>query len=225
VELIELKRAYPYAWHSTFAGGWERIRSSDLGLASTAALLDHYYVTGEQRERLECAPRAESEWIERDGLQPALIRDQKPLVPARSLERVLEPGISVREWCFELNRRSYFFVSEKPLARLLAAYPESEHDVLVIDARKLADRYEQSIALCAINTGAIGRAHAKRGRGTFLPIADYPTRLSGGPLKPVAEITVTESIVDIEEITLRVERWRGSIRTSTVWTHESVFSS
>jgi hypothetical protein len=51
VELIELKRAYPYAWHATLAHGWKRILKSDLGLASTSALLDHYKVTGEQRER------------------------------------------------------------------------------------------------------------------------------------------------------------------------------
>jgi hypothetical protein len=51
----------------------------------------------------------------------------------------------------------------------------------------------------------------------LLPIADYPTRLSGGPLKPVAEITVTEPIVDIEEIALRVERWKESFQVGVVW--------
>ena len=75
-----MKRAYPYGWHSTFAGGWERIRASELGLNSTTALLDHYGVVGEQRERLERRPRSESEHIEGDGLPPALIRDQKPLL-------------------------------------------------------------------------------------------------------------------------------------------------
>ncbi len=45
VELIELKRAVPLAWHSTFAGGCDRIRESGLGLASTAALLGRYGIS------------------------------------------------------------------------------------------------------------------------------------------------------------------------------------
>src|SRR5262245_15612366 len=98
MDLIELKRAYPYTWHSTFAGGWERILGSDLGLASTSALLDHFRVCGAARERLECKPRAASEWIERDGSPTVLIRDQRPLLPLHLLERVLEDGTSVSEW-------------------------------------------------------------------------------------------------------------------------------
>lgn len=218
MELTELKRAYPYAWHSTFAGGWERIRQSELGLASTSALLDHYGISGDRRESLECTPRAKSEPIEGDGLPPALIRDQKPLLPLQLLERVLEGGgMTIREWCHELNRRTYFFVSDKPLKRLLRAYAEEEHDILVVEVRKLVDRYEQAIALTRINTGAIQPAYAKRGRGTFVPIADYPTRPNGGPAKPVAEITVSTPITDIEELTVRVERWRGPEQVGVVW--------
>ena len=33
------------------------IRASELGLASTTALLEQYSVADEQRERLECRPR------------------------------------------------------------------------------------------------------------------------------------------------------------------------
>jgi hypothetical protein len=51
VELIELKRAYSYAWHSTVADNWHQIRARDIGLTSTAALLDHYEVVGERRDR------------------------------------------------------------------------------------------------------------------------------------------------------------------------------
>jgi hypothetical protein len=218
VELIELKRAYPYGWHSTFAGGWQRIYSSDLGLASTSTLLDLYKVTGDLRRRLECEPRPESKWLERKGLSRALLRDQKPLLPVHLLEHVLEGGgMSVREWCLELNRRVYFFVSEDPLRRLLRAYSDQEHDVIVVDARMLADRYEHAITLSSINTGAIQPAYKDRGRSTFLTIADYPTRASGSPAKPVAEIAVSEPVGDIAEIAVRVERWRGHEPGPVIW--------
>jgi len=215
VDLIELKRAYSRAWHSTFAGGWERIRASGIGLASTTTLLDLYGVIGADRARLEEQPRGESEWLQADGLPPVLIRDQKPLLPVTRLERVLD-DMSVSDWCRELNRRVYFFVRETPLKRLLAAYPDEEHDVLVIDARKLVDRYEQAITLSPINTGAIAPAYAKRGAGTFVPIDRYPTTATGAPAKPIAEITVDVPIPDIVELTLRVARWRGNVCLGTL---------
>jgi hypothetical protein len=168
--------------------------------------------------RIERVPRAASEPIEAEGLPPALIRDQKPLLPVHLLERVLEGGgMSVEEWCLELNRRSYFFVRPDPLKRLLRAYGDTEHDVLVIDARKLVDRYERAIALSAINTGAIQPAYAKRGHGAFLSIADYAAKANGAPAKPVAEITVSKPITDIQELTLRVERWCGPEHVGLVW--------
>jgi uncharacterized protein DUF7002 len=213
VELIELKRAVRLAWHSTFAGGWDRIRESDFGLASTSALLDRCGIAGERRQRLECVPRPTSELLEGDGLPPVVIRDQKPLLPVHLLERVLDGGgMTVREWCLDLNRRVFFFTSDRPLKRLLRAYGDQDHDVLVVDARKLVDRYEPFVELSPINTGAIQPAYAKRGRGTFLPIADYPSRPSGAPARSVAEITVTTSLPDIEDLVVRVERWRGPAR-------------
>jgi hypothetical protein len=69
----------------------------------------------------------------------------------------------------------------------------------------------------ANNTGAIQPAYAKRGRGTFLPIADYPVRPSGGPAKSIAEIAVSEPVYDLEKLTLRVGRWRGPEPVSLVW--------
>lgn len=216
MELIELKRAYPRAWHSTLTGGWERIRESQLGLASTSALLDYYGITGDVRGLIELEPRSESVWINADGLPRVLLRDQKPLLPVSRLERVLD-GMSIEEWCRELNRRSYFFVKEAPLKRFLNAYRNDEHDVIVVDARKLVDRYESAITLSSINTGAIGRAHATRGTDTFLAIADYPATSTGRPKKPVAEIAVAEPITDIEEIAIRVERWVGPEVTEVIW--------
>jgi hypothetical protein len=102
-------------------------------------------------------------------------------------------------------------------ARALRTYADDEHDVLLVDGRKLIERYQQAITLSAINTGAIQPAYAKRGRGTFVPIADYPAKTSGAPAKPVAEITVSEPIIDIGDLTVRVERWRGPERVGVVW--------
>ena len=193
MELIDVKRAFPYGWHSTFAGGWERICASDLGLASTTVLLDHYGVVGEQRERLESAPRFASEHIEGEGLPPALIRDQKPSPSGQILlERVLEGGgMTVEEWCLELNRRTYFFVRGGPaeeaaarLRRRRARRPGRRRTQarrpLRAGDHPVCDQHRRDQA-----------AYAKRGRGTFRSIADYPAKPSGAPAKPVAEITVS----------------------------------
>ena len=132
MELVDLKRANRYAWHSTFAGGWELIRATKLGPASIEALLDYYGIVGEQRKRLVCKPRSEQERIASDGLQPALIRDQKPLLPVYLLERVLEGGgMSVREWCLELNPRTYTF-DHSGLVRTLSVEARfAENDVVL----------------------------------------------------------------------------------------------
>jgi hypothetical protein len=42
-------------------------------------------------------------------------------------------------------------------------------------------------------------------------------RSSTAPAKPVAEITVDVPILDIEEITLHVERWQGDECVGTIW--------
>ncbi|MDX6543317.1 MAG: hypothetical protein QOK32_920 [Gaiellaceae bacterium] len=145
-----------------------------------------------------------------------MIRDQRPLFPTTSLERVLD-GTSVATWCELLNRRVFFFAGEDRLRRLLGAYTTTEHDVLVVDARALADRYETSIELTALNTGALAPAYAKRGSGTFVPIAAFAAGPTGAPAKPVAEITVLDRVLDVAELTLKVERWRGAVRVGVVW--------
>jgi hypothetical protein len=107
------------------------------------------------------------------------------LLPVATLERVLRgSGMSVEDWCRALNRRTFFFVSERPLSRLLNAYGNEEHDVLVLDARKLVDRYEEDVWLSAINTGAIRPAYAKRGPDTFVRVRDYPSTPTGRPANP-----------------------------------------
>jgi hypothetical protein len=215
VELIELKRLSPRAWHTAEAGTWPRIR--EHGLLSTTALLDTCELTGDERRQIEEERRPHQRVIEAAALGSVVIRDQRPLQLGPLEAALVGSGMTVGDWCRELNRRVFFWLDEKRLASFLAAYSESEHDVLVVDARALADRHEQRITLSSINSGAALRRAAPRGRDTFKTIAEYPTRPSGGPAKPIVELAVEYAVPDIAELMLRVERRRGPHVVDLVW--------
>jgi len=85
---------------------------------------------------LESALRKTSKTLTAPNLPPVAIRDQHPLHEGR-LAGALE-GMTVAEWCRELNRRVFFWVSTKKLETFLAAYADAELDVLIVDARALA---------------------------------------------------------------------------------------
>jgi Family of unknown function (DUF7002) len=89
--------------------------------------------------------------------------------------------------------------------------------VIVLNARTLVDDYEDAVELASFNTGAIGRARKKRGIGSFLSIADYPTKPSGRPAPAIQELTVTRPITKIQRYLWRVERWRGGEKTATLY--------
>jgi len=109
----DLIARHPRLFHVAHPDAWPSI--VEHGLLSTSALLDRYRVTGPEREAIEARPRRTDVTLMAEGLPPALIRDQRPLLPLRDAD--LDDGLTVADWCRTLNRRVYLFTSEADAIR------------------------------------------------------------------------------------------------------------
>jgi len=220
-ELAELIQDCPTLYHMAERGSWPSIR--EYGLLSTSALLDLYDVQGVEREAIEGRRRPEGVTVEHPALRPVVIRDQKPMDDA-GLRMCLLDGLSPEDWYRCLNRRVYFWLTRERLLRLLNARPYrvAEHDVLELDTATLIAAYRPAITLSPINSGTtkpFPSTASKRGRATFLPIADYPYsqwRANGRkPGERVVELTVDYGIPDIARFVRRVDRMQGGMVLGT----------
>lgn len=210
-ELDELQRDCPTLYHMAERGSWPSIRR--YGLLSTSALLDLHGIRGAERDRLEACRRPVTATVRGLGLEPAMIRDQKPMDDP-SLRRCLDPGLEPSDWYRLLNGRVFFWPSPARLRRLLHArsYRDVAHDVLELDTAALVTAWRPAITLSAINSGATRPFPVSRGRATFLPIADYPyaawrARRSRG--ERVVELAVAHGVPDVERFVRRVVRMGG----------------
>ncbi len=210
-ELAELLGDCPTLFHMAEAGSWPSIRRH--GLLSTSALLDLWEVRGAEREAIEAARRPRSVVLEHPASGRAVVRDQKPMDDA-GLRRCLQDGLAPRDWYHLLNDRVFFWLTRGRLHRLLGARPyrELEHDVLELDAAALVAACRTKITLSPINSGATRPFAAPRGRGTFLPVSDYPyadwrTRRAAG--ERVVELGVIGGVPDVERFVRRVATMRG----------------
>jgi hypothetical protein len=197
---------YPLVWHMAEAGSWPSIR--DRGLLSTAALLDLFEVTGDQRERLESARRSKAETITHPEHGRAVIRDNIPLLE-KVLQRTLV-GMTPREWYETLNGRVFFWVSKERLERLrtASAYAGRTHDILTVDTAALLADHVEEVTLSPMNSGATHPgATYTRGVGTFAALAEYPweDRLKANKKEPVVELAVRYAVPEIAKYVTAVE--------------------
>lgn len=201
--LIQL---YPRLYHMAHEGAWPSIERH--GLLSTTALLDLFEVSGGRREQLESGRRSRSEEITHPVHGSALLRDQIPL-NEKKLEKALEDDLTVRDWCRILNRRVFFWASEKRLAVLQSAkqYKENRQTIVVVDTEQLVKRHEARIFLSHMNSGATQPMAFPRGYRTFLRTEDYPLaerKVRRGKSSAVVEVTVDYSIPDLCEFVMDV---------------------
>lgn len=202
----ELVGRYPKLYHMAADGSWPSIR--EHGLMSVSSLLDRYAITGEQRFAIESARRPANVTIRREGLPPAVARDNKPMFES-VLSRKLQDGLSPRDWYEILNRKAFFWVERARLDRLLAAYAAEPQTVLVLDTRSLIERHRDAVRLCRINSGQTLYNAQPRGLSTFLTIEDYPTgpgRVGTATRPGVAELVVEGGVPDVAEFVLEVHR-------------------
>jgi hypothetical protein len=205
MDVDDLVAQHPLLFHAAAADSWPSIRSH--GLLSTSRLLDLFEVNGAQRKAIELEHRPESVPLRHPVHGRALVRDQRPLNLRMLADSLTD--MTTTEWLALLNARVFFWPTLTRLKRMLAAYGALEHDVLVVDTRRLIERHRHRITLSHINSGATRSGDTERGSTTFRPIVTYPYR---GTRDAVAELAVEHSVPDIEELTVRVERWRGALK-------------
>jgi hypothetical protein len=188
---------HPRLFHAAEAGAWPSIRR--LGLLSTSALLDRFEVTGEQRAAIESARRPRAVELRHPLHGRAVIRDNRPLVPAAL--RACLVGMSPRAWYETLNAKVFFWTSQERLERLLSAraHRDRDHDVLVVDTARLLAAHE--VRVTTINSGAALFASAPaRGAFTFKRLAELPDDAAA------VEVAVDHAVAHVEELVCDV--WR-----------------
>ena len=133
-----------------------------------------------------------------------VIREQTPMPPAK-LDLALT-DMCHSDWYQLVNSKVFFWPTRDRLISFLQAKSQRgrTHDVLIINTRSLVKQYAARITLSPINSGAVRHTDHKRGSYTFRAIADYICK----PGKECfAELAVAESVPDMEQHTLSVERW------------------
>lgn len=197
---------FPRLFHMADKDAWPSIQRH--GLLSTTALLDLFAVNGARRKALESAHRPECVTIHHPKHGTAVIRDQKPM-DDKGLTRCLN-GITPTEWYELLNRRTFFWLTEERLERLLGAgaYRNKQHCVLTLETRPLVERHLDRITLSPMNSGCTKPMPHPRGRDCFRPVREYPydewakkRRKQDG----VVELVVDYSVPDVAEMVLTVE--------------------
>jgi hypothetical protein len=199
---------YPRIWHMAMDGSWPSIQVH--GLLSTSALLDLYGYAGHKRLALEARRRPESVAISAEGLPGAIIRDQKPMSDS-ALKKCLLDGTSPEEWYRLLNSKTFFWLSQARLQRLLGAraYRNAPQVILTLNTASLVKVHAPNIMLCPINSGSTIFNPAKRGLNTFKTIADYPFDEWAKKRQrrdAVVELVVSTSVPDITDHVIAVHR-------------------
>lgn len=207
IELEKLSINYPRLYHVAEADSWPSI--SKHGLLSTSGLLDLYGVNGQERELIESCRRPESVVISHPTHGRAVVRDQKPM--HESVLRKCLVDCTPRQWYRFLNRKVFFWLTEKRAAALLAAreHRKNTHIVIIMDTAALLRKYGSAVLLSPINSGSTIRRAVKRGIASFQPPDSYPydpRRKNRGVAHAIVELAIDYSIPDVREFVVRVER-------------------
>jgi hypothetical protein len=209
VTVVDLYTKYPLVYHMATVGSWPSILRH--GLLSTSALLDLFEVHGEQRASIETRRRPTGVKITHEAVGAATIRDQKAL-HVSMLERCLQGSSTVEDWLRLLNGRVFFWVDEKRLndLRNARAYHDERQTVIFADTRALVTRYQESVRLAHINTGATRSVSHFRSPETFKTIPAFDQ-------KKVVELTIGWSVPDIADFVVSVEEIGGPSPARTIW--------
>ena len=218
-ELEELITDCPVLFHMAERGSWEAIE--ERGLLSTSAILDLYSIQGIDRARIERTHRSSGVEVNAEGLPRAVIRDQIPMSDA-GLRRCLPTHMSPADWYEILNSKTFFWLTEDRLHRMMCAKPyrNHEHEVLEVHTRSLVEAHREVIWLCPINSGCTRPNLRKRDESLFARIAEYPysywrKRRRRG--ERVVELAVDYAVRDIHKHVRRVLVKKGKEVVSLIW--------
>lgn len=215
-DLIERFTArYPRLYHMAESGSWRSVR--ERGLLSTSALLDLFEVSGSKRREIESEWRPNIVPIEHPIHGTAAIRDQWPM-PPEHLSAGLD-GITPQRWYEFLNRKTFLWLSEDRLMRMLNARPyrHSAHDVLTLDTRSFVGEYIDRITVCQINSGFAMPMFGNVTKRSFESFETIEQRAATEGLGGLAELTVDYAAPDAWRYVTAVDSWRGKQCLGTIW--------
>ena len=203
MNISDLYSRCPVLFHMAEPGSWPGIVTR--GLLSTSALLDLYQVDGARREAIESKRRPEKVKVSLQGLDDAIIRDQKPLNDV-ALAACLNGGLTTRDWYRLINRKVFFWTERTRLMWLMGAnaYVGDEHLVITVETEPLVSSCGDRVTLSAINSGSTyvrksNNEVAPRGPKTFQTISKF------SPGDPVVELAVEERVDDIRRFARRAD--------------------
>lgn len=196
------------------AGTWESIQRR--GLLSASAVLDLFHLEGDQRRAYEVEHRREMLSVPHGQLDQIVLRDQRPMPPER-LRLALTDGTTPEQWYQLINGKVFFWAEHHRLLRLLNAYRNDEHDVLILDTQSLVRTHQHDVWLCHMNSGNTLPIPHHRGGDIFKRIEDFPAKRNGRPEKAVVEVLVDRGVPDIAEHTLEVLRMKGDQVIGQIW--------
>ncbi len=198
----------PVVYHMAHRNSWPNIQK--YGLLSTTALLDLFGYDGPERFIIESQWRPKSIPIKHPTYGTAWIRDQW-VMSEDELKKVLV-HMTPREWYELLNGQTFLWGELKRLISFLNGrnYKDQSHCVLIVNTRKLLEKYVDKILLSSINSGFAGWG-GPRGRDTFRPVSAFPST------RVIWELAVEHSIPDITEILDCVEVWKNGESLERIW--------
>lgn len=218
MQVYEFLEKHPRLFHMAEAGSWPQIQQ--YGLRSTAALLDLFEVTGDERFAIESMRRPQIVTITHPLHGTAQIRDNKPL-RANFLKCL--PGTTPQQFFELLNRKVFFWVAPERLETLISAraYRKRAHDVLIVDAAALLARHVGQASLAAINSGSTLYPSAPpRGAETFVALEEFDwekARRARGRANAIVELTVEYVVPDVSDVLVRVERRQNDRPAEVLW--------
>ena len=215
-DLIERFTArYPRLYHMAESGSWRSVR--ERGLLSTSALLDLFEISGSKRREIEWEWRPNIVPIEHPIHGTAAIRDQWPM-PPEHLATGLD-GITPQQWYEFLNRKTFLWLSEDRLMRMLNARPyrAAAHDVLTLDTRSFVAEYMDRITVCQINSGFAMPMFGNVTKRSFESFETIEQRAATEGLGGLAELTVDYAAPDAWRYVTAVDSWRGKQRLGAIW--------
>jgi hypothetical protein len=171
---------YPSVYHVTYTSNLPGIRLN--GFRSANAL--------KRLARSASGFRAESAPLFRKGLGYATLRDQGRM-PPKSLRECLPINLSTDDWYQLVDDHIFFFFDEQKAEELFEKYIKlAPQSLLAAQTRDVLSAVGPSVRLTPINTGAVGRARAKRDADTFHPLdkwirEGFTDRIRTRPKAPV----------------------------------------
>lgn len=202
----QLSKYYPRLYHIAWGGSWSSIKEN--GLLSTKGLLRLYCKSEDEIRSLTQNRRKNWIMISCPGQPSAVVRDQKPMTD-EGLRRALPDNVEPWQWYELINSMVFFWPTKARLKTMISAsaYKKVEHDVLVVDTKKLIHLEKTNIRLSRMNSGCTKPFPHKRGMELFKSFEDYPfdSRLKQcGRKRAVAEVCVLDRVDRIQEAVIDI---------------------